>query len=402
MCRLQKFHFSTATKSFLKWLSVLALLLVVSLPARANTVLPDVIGVGRYPIALAFTPDGKVGYVVNNTDSAVSVIDTDPASPTFNTLIGNVHVGYAINDVAITPSGYAYVVRQGGLVEVIDANPASPVYNTVIAEIPITALGVVFSGAVAITPDGKRAYVPNHTAHTISVIDTDPASATWNTIIHTITVADGLNADPFDVDIAPDGLAYVTDYFSNTINVIDTNPASPSYNTVVHIYTDPRGAVHGSAQVRVAPGGRHVYIGAWGVNSVGVIDTVADTFSSVDVGSAAVGLTVTADGRYVYVAANGTNSVSVIDTDSNTVIDSLAVGRGPFGVASNGCYVYVTNSFDNTLSVIDRGDNCSGDSGDGGGDTAGATPVPALNPAALALLMLALGGVAVAAMRRTR
>ena len=396
------------TRTALFWLTGFLLTAFIGLTApaaRADTVLSPPIGVGPFPERLAVTPDGKAVYVVNLNGASVSVIDADPASPGFNTLITTFTVDGAPTDVAIAPNGYAYVGRQGQLVNVIDTNPARPTYNTVVATINIPFLGTGSTSQVAITPDGKRAYVTNHTAHTISVIDADPASATWNTVIYTIAAADGLgaSADPWGIAIDPNGLAYVADAAGNQVYVIDTNPASSAYNTVVRTYADPNGA-HSAAQVAVTPNGRYVYVGHWFVNLVTVIDTVTGAFSNVDVGSASVGLAVTADGGYVYVTAYYADSVKVIDTGSNTVIDSLDVGSGPYGVAINKCYAYVTNSGNDSVSVIERSGNCSGSgSGSGGVVGGGITPVPALNETALALLALLLaGGAAAKAWSRTR
>ena len=408
-------HSPSVTRNALFWLFGLLLVVFMGLAAsvaRADTVLTPPIAVSNSPQRLTVTPDGKAVYVVNSGSSWMSMIDADPTSPTFNTLTDTIDVvSIAATDVAISPSGYAYVTMQGRRVQVIDTNPARPTYNTIIKtiDIPITWRDD-WPGEVAITPDGKRAYVTNHTGHTVIVIDTDPASPTFNTIIDTITDANGLSAsaDPWGIAIAPNGLAYVSDYSASAVYVIDTNPASAAYNTVVRSYTDPN-VGHGSAQVAVTPNGRYVYVGHWFPNSVTLIDTVANTVNTIDIGSASVGLAVTADGNYVYVTANSTNSVIVIDTGSNTVIDTLAVGAGPYGVTINGCYVYATNLTDRTVSVIERSGNCSGGSGGGGGGGGGSgsgssstTPVPALNPAALALLVLALGGVVAATRRRAR
>lgn len=65
------------------------------------------------------------------------------------------------------------------------------------------------------------------------------------------------------------------------------------------------------------------------------------------------------DGSSVYVANENDNSVSVISTTSNTVIDTVPVGNGPFGVAitPDGTYAYVSNNADNSVSVIDTSNN---------------------------------------------
>jgi len=86
---------------------------------------------------------------------------------------------------------FAYVVGgalSGGVPEiaVIDANPTSATFNTVIATIPNTSLAI----NLAITPDGSRGYVLNNDG-TVSVIDTSPSSTTFNTVVATITPPGG-------------------------------------------------------------------------------------------------------------------------------------------------------------------------------------------------------------------
>ncbi|MDJ0114693.1 YncE family protein, partial [Rhodococcus erythropolis] len=70
--------------------------------------------------------------------------------------------------------------------------------NTVAATVPVG----VFPFAVAITPDGDRAYVTNPGSNSVSVIDT-----TTNTVAATVPVI----AFPYGVAITPDGgRIYVT------------------------------------------------------------------------------------------------------------------------------------------------------------------------------------------------
>ena len=60
-------------------------------------------------------------------------------------------------------------------------------------------------------------------------------------------------------------------------------------------------------------------------------------------------------------ANNFDDNVSVIQTSDNSVVNTIDVGVGPFGVAvtPNGGYVYVTNLNDNTVSVIQTSDKPS-------------------------------------------
>ena len=56
---------------------------------------------------------------------------------------------------------------------------------------------------------------------------------------------------------------------------------------------------------------------------------------------------------FAYITNNGSDTVSVIDTATNTVVDTVAVGANPFGVAvhPDGNTVYVANNQDATVSV---------------------------------------------------
>jgi len=102
------------------------------------------------------------------------------------------------------------------------------------------------------------------------------------------------------------------------------------------------------------------YIAHQVTNNVSVIDTATNTVvASVAVGSGPFGVAVNPGGTRVYVANFQSNNVSVIDAASNAVVASVAVGSRPFGVAVSppGTRAYVTNSNDNTVSVIDTTTN---------------------------------------------
>src|SRR3989442_656597 len=107
--------------------------------------------------------------------------------------------------IAITPDGTrAYAGSGNNAVVVIDT--AS---NTVIATVTVPA-GIRGDGNIAITPNGTRAYVAGPEIggpNTVSVIDTNPNSSTYNTGVGTVTVG----STPLGGGSTPDGgLAYVT------------------------------------------------------------------------------------------------------------------------------------------------------------------------------------------------
>jgi YVTN family beta-propeller protein len=86
--------------------------------------------------------------------------------------------------------------------------------NTVIATIPV---GFGPAGTPAVTPDGRKVYVPNEGfgfGTNVSVIDT-----ATNTVTATIPVGSA----PAGVAVTPDGRkVYVTNFQSNDVSVIDT------------------------------------------------------------------------------------------------------------------------------------------------------------------------------------
>ena len=185
------------------------------------------ISVGIAPAALAITPDGSYVYVANYVDGnpgtgTISIIQTSN-----NTVVGTINGFFGPFAIAITPNGkYAYVTNFG-------SNNFSPIgttlsivqlsTNTIIKTI---TLGIQPSG-LAITPNGDYAYVSNYNTLYAGPDYTDltPGQGTVNVIkIHEkelkhVTIPVGQAPDA--IAISPDGkYAYVTNYISNTVSVI--------------------------------------------------------------------------------------------------------------------------------------------------------------------------------------
>ena len=176
---------------------------------------------------------------------------------------------------------------------------------------------------MAVTPNGRYAYVTNYdgaTGTTVSVIDTalavtDPANAV------TATVTAG--PVPYGVAVTPNGrYAYVTNYSDGTVSVIDTATNS--------VTGDPISGFDGPVGVAFSPNGRHAYVTNYGESiagtTVSVIDTAlavtdpanAVTGTTITVGSAPSGVAFTPDGRYAYVTNQGGGTVSVLTTGAIT------------------------------------------------------------------------------------
>lgn len=192
---------------------------------------------------------------------------------------------------------------------------------------------------VAISMDGRRAFVTDNGADTVSVVDTSTGEA-----IAAIPVEDG----PFGIALSPDDrYAYVTNSRADTVSVIDTR-AAVTIGPAIPVGRQPRA-------VALTPDGRYAYVTNFGGDSVSVIDTAAfaTVGSPIPMPGSPFGLAI-ARGK-VYVANFGNDTVSVIETSSGAVDAVIPVGDGPFRVAvtPDGSHAYVANSRAGTVSVID-------------------------------------------------
>ncbi len=198
--------------------------------------------------------------------------------------------------------------------------------------------------AVAVTPDGRSAYIANSGNHTISVMDT-----ATNTITATITLPTG--AVPYSIAITPDGTrAYVANSGNHTISVITT-----ATNTITATITLPTGAVPYS--IAITPDGTRAYVANTGDDTVVGNDTVSVITTTDDTITATIsgfnrphGIAITPDGTRAYIANTGddtvigNDTVSVITTTSNTITATISDVTTPEGVAVSvdGTSIYVS------------------------------------------------------------
>jgi DNA-binding beta-propeller fold protein YncE len=189
------------------------------------------------PLDIAIHPNGQIAYITDINNGVVIPLD-----------IANQHaqcpsipVGQDPIAIAITPDGNkAYVANFEGTVSVIDL-----LQNTVIQTMTITTENLM---DIAINPEGTKCYVlscnPDTSIGTVTVID-----IANNQIL--ATVEDILN-NPSTIVIAPDGLtAYVTDpgavfFDGNTVTPIDL------INNVTHDLIIIQDGL-GSANIAITP-----------------------------------------------------------------------------------------------------------------------------------------------------
>ncbi|MFH9355654.1 hypothetical protein [Kitasatospora sp. NPDC017646] len=142
-----------------------------------------------------------------------------------------------------------------------------------------------------------------------------------DTAINNVVATIPVGTRPFGVAVTPDGRhAYVTNEGSDNLSVINT--ATNAVTTNIQVDVAPSG-------IAITPDGTRAYVGTDG--PVDVIDTTTTTVSgTVATNGATVGVAIALDGTHAYVAApGGPRAVDVIDMTTNAVTTTVPVGNSP-------------------------------------------------------------------------
>ena len=230
----------------------------VSVIESASENVVATVTVGDHPEGLAITPDGKKVYVANRFSNNISVIETET-----NEVVKTIPIPIPY-EMAITPDGTRMYVCSGfGWMYTYVIDTAS--------DVVIEVIDVSGGVEIAFTPDGKKAYIIR-TASTVVVLDTDPSSPDYHTVLKVISIDVNSLVDIVTA-LTPNGpRAYATNHFSDVLLVFNTD-------TDEYIKKIPVGS-------------------AWGL----------------DISS----LSTSGDGQFVYVACE--NTIAVISTATNEVV----------------------------------------------------------------------------------
>ena len=203
--------------------------------------------------------------------------------------------------------------------------------NTVTATISVPGVGF----GVAVTSDGSKVYVASGAG--LSVIDT-----ATNTVTATIPAASG-DQGLGGVVVTPDGGKVYASLGTGTVSAID---AATEAVTATIAIPSVFGGVGGGMPVAVTPDGSKVYVSSVNDDTVAVIDTAKNVVVSTFFVAEPEGAVVTPDGSKVYIA--GFDFVKAIDTATNNVIATIPdeAAAPPIGLAvsPDGSKVYVANA----------------------------------------------------------
>jgi YVTN family beta-propeller protein len=309
------------------------------------------LGTDFCPAGVVFSPDSRHAYVANDGDGSVSVIDTatntvvttipliapsSPArasgTPAFPGLrrasvsprppAGNSAPLFP----AITPDGRRLYVPDAisNLIFMIDTA------NNNVSAFPLVSAAEIM--AVAISPDGLRGYVLDIFG-AVTVFDT----ATNTPVGDPIPTASSSFFLPMRFAMAPDGRVYVPGVFNGGVSVL----TGAALTAVIPLENCPF-----SLGLVVSPDNARVYVACPFANgqpaTVAVFDAnnppPASTATYIRVtptetGGVLFNAAVTPDGAAVYVVDIQGNSVVVIDTATNTQTALVAVGNEPIDIA---------------------------------------------------------------------
>ncbi len=224
----------------------------------------------------------------------------------------------------------------------------------------------VTPAALALTPDGRFAYVANNNNYGMTGEDSVTVVDLTNFTVLTTINNTSFN-QPYTITIDKQGqFAYATNSNFQNVTVIDV--ATNDVIEVIAGFDGPSGfaisADGGTAYVNNygAPGGAQSGNG----QTVSVVNLNSRLVTGkISVGLAPAALTMSPDGKYCYVINYGKGifndgSISVIDTATNTVARTIAgIGLfGPFGIAvlnDGGANIgYITNFGSNNFVPVGR------------------------------------------------
>jgi YVTN family beta-propeller protein len=370
---------------------------VVRVDLLGHTPLGGPITVGSLPDGINITPDGAKAYVTTQqgayvistiTNSVTASVTTSPSysfgnfiqparhaanlaylpAATSNDVafystkaragLGTIRgsTGSNLHGIAFSPDRTrAYVTaRNSNYVEIIDT-------------VTCAVIGTVDVGAspagVVVSPDGNTVYVTNSGSDSLSYFATNTSAPAVNTI----NLASG--SGPLGVAITPDGSKlYVSNFGNDTVAVVNTatkalcTPGTCSASAIYPISLGASGS--GPYGIAVSPNGKSVYIAGYKSGKVYVVNAVNDlpltgTSYPISVGGTLTGLSITPDGLFAYVANYTGGVVFAIGIPSASLLATIAVGRGPYGVSANpdNSDIYVANREAHSVSVIDRASN---------------------------------------------
>ena len=218
---------------------------------------------------------------------------------------------------------------------------------------------------VAVTPDGRKAYVSNQWSNDISIVLNGAEDTAYllgrsaEVIVVDMTRGEVVARIPFaggpihvsrGLALTPDeSKLFVSDYYSQTVAVIDTFTKGLAARVPV---------ANLPSEIRISQDGKRAYVlQQQGTTMMTVIDVdTYDILRRIDFPiSGSLDFELSADERYAYIADFDLNFVMVYDLQEGKVAKVIGVGLDPFNMVDtpDGRLIYVTNFTTDDISVVD-------------------------------------------------
>ena len=316
---------------------------------------------------LANGPFSPIAVVSNSGCNSISVIDINPASVTFGTLIGSpIAVGTTPQGIAISQHlGLAVVANNGsGSASVIDltANPRGQ-------KVPDVSTGTSATG-VAINDATGAAIITNTGANTVTLLNLGllfPAAGTTPPTTLTPSSIGGIQ-QPIAVAIDPDrgtnnqGIAVVTALQLasgqapfGALAVVEIGLASPVLSTTVpsgSVIATPTGIVFDPTAFTTTENRGVFYANSSGANVITQFNPDSGGGTSVTVGINPTSLAVNPQTGAILTSNSASNTISIVDTLSNPFKT-----RKTLGIPGSPTFGVAVDQFTNMAVIVDQANN---------------------------------------------
>jgi uncharacterized repeat protein (TIGR01451 family) len=283
------------------------------------------IPVGQGPIGIAIPTTGGFAVVANKGSETVSRIDLATG-----TVTATIPVPGHPTAVAVTPDGLkAYVVQSTNC-----PPPPEPTPTATPAPTP-TPVGPTPPPTPAPTPGPTPSPTPVPPC-TVAVLD-----MTSNSLIGNVTVGH----DPFAIAMSPNGaFAWVTNRDDDTVSII---------NTITDTVVDEKPV--GETPEGIFVGFGEIYVTNDVSNSVSIYREIdVQPLATIPTGGSPIAVAVSPDGLSAVVGNDSDASATIINTGSDTVRATVPVGTNPAGIAitPDSTRAVVANGTSGSISIV--------------------------------------------------
>lgn len=307
------------------------------------------INVGGELGQVAVLPSGLKAYVAGRDANGVTVIDTNPSSINFNTILTTVPVGIRPSGIAVTPDGSRVYVTNGGATS-LDIDSISAIVTSTDSVADTITLGANSSpNGIGVTPDGTRAYFLRFEGE-ISVLDVNPASPSFHQVTTSIPRPLLLAGS---IGVTPDGTRAVVNWvgsIAHGVDVVDVNPASPAFNTII---TSPVPVVSGvGGDVALTSDSAFAYATDTG-NLLCRINLQTSEIAPTGPGAFSSSFALTPDGTTLLMGDPNNSNLRIVKASDLTVTVDVPMGAGlgfsgGIAITRDGARAYVNRD---TISV---------------------------------------------------